>query len=104
MNKFDVPPSYYEDDLNWVSTYVFAIYPNGTEEDITPRYTNLSHLTLRVIDDKMNPISNASVSLFSNNHPKHSEINTTFQTKTNSNGTCLISVGGGELYISCGKK
>jgi len=99
MNRFDVPPSYYEDDLDWVSTYVFAIYPNGTKEDITSRYTNLSHLTLRVTDDKMNPVSNASVSVFSNNHPKHSEINTTFQTKTNSNGTCLIALGEGNYTL-----
>lgn len=99
MCLFDINPSYYEDNLSWVSTYIFAIYPNGTKEDITSRYTNVSNLTLRAIDEKSNPLSNANIFLFSNNHPIHKESNTTFQAKTNSNGEYLIQVGGGNYTL-----
>ena len=97
---FNISQRYY--DNNWGRlgiSYVYALYPNKTTEDVTYRYTNLTNLTLITTDENGKPISNVNLILLSNNHPRRKNIDTTLHYATDSEGKCTIKVGGGNYTI-----
>lgn len=75
-------------------SYVFAEYPNGNEEDISYRYTNLSRITFTLIDRRGSFISNAVIYAISNNL-KNIQIDTMLNCTTNEKGQCSLTIGGG---------
>ncbi len=97
---FNISNRYY--DQNWDRlgmSYVYALYPNKTTEDVTYRYTNLTNLTLTTTDENGKTIPNVDLILLSNNHPRRKNIDTTLQYTTDSEGKCTIKVGGGNYTI-----
>lgn len=95
---FNISQGYY--DNNWGRlgvTYVYAIYPNGTIEDVTYRYTNLSNLTIITFDEAKNPIPNVNVRILSNNNRKN--VDTDLILITNSEGKINLKIGGGSYTI-----
>jgi hypothetical protein len=75
-------------------SYVYAEWLNGTRVDVTYRYTNLTNISLKVIDEEGNPISNIPVKLYSHNRVK--KLYTGLSKNTNSTGECLFTIGGGD--------
>lgn len=97
---FNISNRYY--DQNWDRlgmSYVYALYPNKTTEDVTYRYTNLTNLTLTTTDENGKTIPNVDLILLSNNHPRRKNVDTTLQYTTDSEGKCTIKVGGGNYTI-----
>ena len=95
---FNISQGYY--DNNWGRlgmSYVYAIYPNGTIEDVTYRYTNLSNLTIITFDEAKNPIPNVNVRILSNNNRKN--VDTDLILITNSEGKINLKIGGGSYTI-----
>ena len=80
QSGFNVSHRSFEQGIN--RSYMFALYPNGTTEDVTYQYTNFSNLTIMVVDENKIPITNASINVFSNNHPKKKEIDTEISCTT----------------------
>jgi hypothetical protein len=75
-------------------SYIYAEWLNGTRVDVTYRYTNLTNISLKVIDEEGNPISNIPVKLYSHNRVK--KLYTGLSKNTNSTGECLFTIGGGD--------
>ena len=88
----------------WNLSYTFALYPNGTTEDVTYRYTNLSNLTIITIDENNVSVSNVSVRILSNNRKNKTGLNTEINSITDSEGRCEIKIGGGNYTIAGEKK
>jgi len=77
-------------------SYVYAEYSNGTIEDITYRYSgNLSTVSISVVDENLNPVSHAKVTVFSNNRFIRRDIGLSFET--DNNGKYLLKIGGGNI-------
>jgi hypothetical protein len=76
-------------------SYVYAEWLNGTKVDVTYRYTNLTNISIKVIDEKGNFVSNIKVKLYSHNRGK--KLYTGLSKITNSTGECLFRVGGGNF-------
>ena len=85
----------YEREHNLNISYVFAEYPNGSREDIRYRYTNLSNIAFKLIDQKGNLIPDAIVQIISNNL-KNKKMDTNLNCTTNNKGRCSLTVGGGD--------
>lgn len=102
QSGFNVSHRSFEQGIN--RSYMFALYPNGTTEDVTYQYTNFSNLTIMVVDENKIPITNASINVFSNNHPKKKEIDTEISCTTDCEGKCNIKIGGGNYTIKSEKK
>jgi len=85
-------------------SHMYALYPNGTTEDVTFRYTNLSNLTIIVIDKNKKPVPDVSIQVISNNrYPKNGR-DTEISCITDSEGVCNIKIGGGNYTIMGDKK
>ncbi len=70
-------------------SYVYAEYLNGTIVDVTSSYTNLTSITILIVDDQGMPVPNAKVEVFSHNRGKKRY---TGLTKiTNSQGICKFN-------------
>jgi len=100
---FNISQRFYEEEW-WNISYVFALYPNGTKEDVTYRYTNLGNLTIITLDENKNLVSNVSVQIFSNNHATKKRLNIGANCTTDSKGSCEIKIGGGNYTIKGEKK
>jgi hypothetical protein len=74
-------------------SYVFAQYPNGTKEDITYRYTNLTNITVLITDENGLPQPNMIINVISNN--RGGARDTGLNKKTNDTGQFTFTVGGG---------
>ena len=102
MHLFNPSPSFYDKNRTINGkvvnlSYAFALYPNGSIEDITARYTNISYLTVFTYNENMNPIPNVSVFVLSNNYMKN--WNTGVNCTTDVEGKCKISLGDGDYTI-----
>lgn len=98
---YNVPLDFLENAWKLNISYAYAIYPNGTIEDVTNRYTNTSNLTLSLKDSGNNSIDNATVLVFSNNRYTHRYTN--ISCITNSSGTCRFVLGDGNYSIEVKK-
>lgn len=95
---FNISRSYF--DNNWGRlgmSYVYALYPNGTMEDVTYRYTNVSNLTIITFDESKNAIPNVNIRILSHNHKKN--VDTDLILTTNSKGKNNLKIGGGSYTI-----
>ncbi|MBU3897061.1 MAG: hypothetical protein KJ697_03980 [Nanoarchaeota archaeon] len=84
-------------------SYVFAEYSNGTQEDITYRYTNTSNITIKILNKNR---GNISIKVLSNNllHVNNrTEVDTNLSCKTDMNGICTLTLGGGNYTLSLEK-
>ncbi len=103
ITGFNISRRFY--DENWSNiSYVFALYPNGTIDDITYRYTNLNNLTVLAFDENQKLISNVSIQIFSNNRPDKKRIDTGINCLTDPKGKCEIKLCGGNYTIYGQKK
>jgi len=75
-------------------SYVQAEWLNGTSIDVTSRYTNLTNITVSVVDENKKPIANVKVELYSLN--RLAKYNTKQYNITDSEGKCNFKIGGGE--------
>ena len=101
---FNISQRFYEEDWSLNISCVFALYPNGSTEDVTHRYTNLSNLTVITIDENKMPVSNVSIHILSNNNPKKKASDTGVNCITDSEGSCEIEIGDGNYTITGKKK
>jgi hypothetical protein len=98
-NGFNVPPRYY--DTFWQNiSYVEAIYPNGTVEDITSRYTDMGVFLVTVVDQNNQTVSNASVSVISYNKADHQPRSTNLTKTTGENSQANLVLGDGAYKIT----
>jgi len=100
-NGYNVSHDFFEKAWKLNISYAYAIYPNDTVEDVTYRYTNISNLTLKLIDSRNNSVENATVLVFSNNRYDHWFTNLT--CITDSRGTCKFTLGDGNYTIEANK-
>lgn len=81
-------------------SYIYANYPNNNSiEDITYRYTNLTKIIVKTLDENGNPISNVKIKILSNNLNRRKEIDTGLIKKSNSTGYCSFLIGGGSYTL-----
>ena len=91
----------------WNISHTRALYPNGTIEDVTYRYTNLSNLTIIALDENKTPVSNVSIRVLSHNRQDEKGnigIDTEINRTTDPEGRCEIKIGGGNYTIIGEKK
>jgi len=77
-------------------SYVTSDYLNGTEVDVTSRYTTITNITIYTNGSKGNPLENIQLNIISYNRFGD---DTDFSCKTNNDGYCNFSFGGGEYLI-----
>ena len=84
-------------------SYVYAIYPDKPDykEDITNRYTNVTNITISVVDDNTNPVEGAEIKVYSLNRLE--ERYTDLHNTTNSSGKHTFTLGGGEYKFKASK-
>jgi len=82
-------------------SYVYAEYLNGTIVDVTSSYTNLTNITILVVDDRGMPIPNARVEIFS--HNRGGKRPTGLTKVTDSLGVCKLNMGGGDYTFEVKK-
>lgn len=80
-------------------SYVFAEYIDGTREDITYRYTNLTHVNITTVDENLNPVPDVEIEVFSYNRA-NGGINTELKFETNKNGEYKLNMGGGDVKFA----
>jgi len=79
-------------------SYVYAEYPDWRREDIAYRYTNLSQINITAVDENLNPIPCAEISVISYNK-FIGGANTGLTFKTDENGKYRLNIGGGDLKL-----
>jgi|GEM_PF-1873951 len=79
-------------------SYVFAEYSNGSKEDITYRYTNLTHINITTIDENHNPVPYVEISIISYNKESDGK-DTSYSSKTDKNGKYQLNIGGGDIKL-----
>jgi len=89
---FNLSTRFFEQKVKNVS-HVYAEYQNGTIEDITYRYTNLTNVSFLTLDSSGNFISDVKIRILSNN--KGRGLDTGLTCTTNNTGRCQIRIGGG---------
>jgi len=108
-NGFDLPPSFMENKIaneKHISqgnvSYVYAEYVNGSIVDVTPIYTNVTNITIRVMDEKGYPFAGVKLYVISHNRdcPRNTGIPNLI---TNKSGICTFSIGGGRYTIKAVK-
>ena len=95
---FDPSPSIYERGRRLNVSYIFALYPNGSIEDVTNRYTRTSTIKIRVTTDEGNVLPNATITVYSKNYNSAGQF-TGLTCKTGRNGICVFHLGGGKYEI-----
>jgi hypothetical protein len=101
---FNISQRFYEEDWSLNRSYIFALYPNGTTEDVTYRYTNVSNLTIITIGENKMTAPNVSIRILSDNNPKKKASDTEINSITDSEGRCEIKIGGGNYTITGAKR
>ena len=94
---YNISRGFFEERRDLNISYVFALYSNGTKEDVSYRYTNLTNLTILTLDENKNPLPNVSMFILSNNYRK--EVDTNLNSISNSQGKCKVEIGGGNYTI-----
>lgn len=79
-------------------SYIVAEYPNRETEDITYRYTNLTHINITTVDENRDILPNIEISVISYNRFPDG-VETGYKCFTDENGKCQLSLGGGDLKI-----
>jgi len=82
-------------------SYVYAEYLNGTIVDVTSSYTNLTNITILVVDDQGMPVPDARVEIFSHNRGR--KWSTGLTKVTDSLGVCKFNIGGGDYTFEVKK-
>jgi len=95
---FDPDPSIYELGRRLNISYVFALYPNSSIEDVTSRYTRTSTIKIKVTTNEGNVVPNATVIVYSKNYNPVGQF-TGLTCKTDENGRCVFQLGGGKYKI-----
>ena len=98
QHLFDPNPSIYELGRHLNVSYVFALYPNGTIEDVTSRYTRTSTMKIRITTNEENILPNATITVYSKNYNSAGQF-TGLTCKTDENGECVFYLGGGKYEI-----
>jgi len=79
-------------------SYIYAESQNGTIEDITRRYTNLSYLRIKTVDENNIPVSNVEISVKSFNRFSNGA-DTGKVVYINNSGEYLLEIGGGDIEL-----
>jgi hypothetical protein len=79
-------------------SYIYAKYPDGRTEDITNRYTNLTHINITTVDEFNKPVPNIGISVDSYNKFVNGK-STEKKFSTDSNGNYLLEIGGGDIKL-----
>ena len=84
-------------------SYVYSFYTYDTKNktDITDRYTDLTNITIHVIDENNNPVENASIKVYSNN--RYNLIYTELKETILENGEYTFTIGGGNYTFEAVK-
>lgn len=108
-NGFDIPPSFMENKianekhiLQGNVSYVYAEYANGTIVDVTSTYTNITNITIRVIDEKSRPLAGVKLRVISHNRDYRRDTKMPHLI-TDKSGVCTFSIGGGKYTIKATK-
>ncbi|MCD1295901.1 hypothetical protein CUJ83_12935 [Methanocella sp. CWC-04] len=78
-------------------SYAYALYPNGTIEDVTYRYTNLSNINIYVYDGNENTVNNSTIKIYSNN--KRPNLFTNLSLETGQSNCINYNIGSGNYNI-----
>lgn len=95
--KFNETPRFYEYGRGLNISYVYALYPNGSIEDVTTRYTDTGIVNVKVVDTTGNSIKGAVVEVISNNYKPNWRVVLTCHT--NDAGECSFRIGGGNYTL-----
>jgi len=99
---FNVPHNKYENSFGNF-TYVYALSPNNeTKIDVTKNYTDLAHINITTIDEKLNPVSNVTIKVYSND--LGDGIDTGLVFTTNTSGEYYLEIGGSNITLECENK
>ena len=98
QHLFDHNPSVYETHRHLNVSYVFALYLNGSVEDVTSRYTRMSTIKIKVMTGGAEVVPNATVIVYSKNYNPTGQF-TGLTCKTDENGECTFQIGGGKYKI-----
>ncbi len=96
-HKFNESLSYYERGRGLNVSYVFALYPNGSTEDVTRRYTNVGTVHVKVIDANGKNIRGATIEVISNNYKPNWRV--ILECRTDETGECIFQIGGGNYTL-----
>ena len=85
-------------------SYVYATYPDYIDDkvDITERYTDVINISIKVIDNKEQPVDSVKVKLISYNRLRR--MNTALSKITNESGYCNFTIGGGDYSFEVSYK
>jgi hypothetical protein len=75
-------------------SYVQAKFLNGTIIDVSKTYTNITSITIEVVDENGLAVTGLNVNLFS--HNRGGTRNTEYSKNIDNNGECTFDIGGGE--------
>ncbi|RLF51031.1 MAG: hypothetical protein DRN24_05600, partial [Thermoplasmata archaeon] len=79
-------------------SYIIAENPDGTIDDITYRYTNLTQINITTINEDGDPLPDIELSITSyNRYPNGAD--TKYKGKTNEKGQYQMLIGGGDLKL-----
>jgi len=90
----NITPTKVESFIKRNISKLIAEYPNGTREDITSRYTNVSSILFIAVDENGKTLSNIDIIVLSNNWMNDWEVSNANCT-TSQKGECMITIGGG---------
>jgi len=96
--KFNETPAFYEYGRGLNISYVYALYPNGSVEDVTTRYTDTGIVNIKVVDVNGNSVQGAVIKVTSNNY-KPNWPSVILTCHANDTGECSFRVGGGNYTL-----
>lgn len=96
-NGYDVPPRFYEKNWGYKVSYAEAVYPNGSIEDVTDRYTDIGTIIVTVLDQSNHTVANATVSVNSLNR---ANAPTNLTKTTGIDGSVDLKLGDGRYQIT----
>jgi len=94
-NDYDIGFLPHEFRSEYNMSYVYALYPDGTTEDITSRYRPTRKLTFFISGPDNKPLENAEVSIRSHNLEPDADYPVNLPCITNSDGICSVTIGVG---------
>jgi len=99
---FNPLPNFYEVNRSLNVSFVYAEYPNGTRKILTHKYSNVTNISIVVLDSNKIPVSGVKISIISHNY-KGKGIFTGLNCTTNEYGECTIQLGGGVYTLKAVK-
>lgn len=90
IHMYNLSTDFYEKNWSKNISYVFALYPNGTREDITKRYTTTGKLVVKL----GNPHYNEATIIYLLSLSLGKEHYTGIECKINTSDVCEFEVGG----------